>query len=467
MTKMANDYLTKLENKSIVILGFGREGQSSYKFLRTHFPNKHLAIADIKEIGQWDKQMFDILKSDSRVDFHFGSDYLKSLVDYDFVIKSPGIRLSDNVSKVLQKKRIKISSQTQIFFEIYQGNTIGITGTKGKGTTSTLIYEIIKENNLHVCLAGNIGDPVLDIFNGLRKDSWVVLELSSFQLMNLKKSPHVSVVLNITEDHMDWHKDKDEYVNAKKNIVKYQNEDDIAIINADFKSSERFSSYTRAKTYFFSKNKRVRGAYVENGRVIVEIEEPIKIIDVKDLLLRGKHNWENVCAAVCTTYLMGTSKTSIKKVLKNFIGLAHRLEPVDTVKKVSFYNDSFSTNPQTTTAAIKSFSEPLTLILGGYDKGLSYDGMAKEIVKESVENVILIGDIADKIKKSLEKAEYAGGVFEMGKEDIKKIVAKAFKITPRAGVVLLSPATSSFDMFRNYKERGNLFKEAVRELKDN
>jgi len=368
--------------------------------------------------------------------------------------------------KEAEKKGVVITSTIKLFFDLCPAKIIGVTGTKGKGTTATLIYEILKAGERDAFLAGNIGLPVLELLPKLKKESWVVLELSSFQLIDLTKNPHIAVVLNITEDHLDWHKERSEYVFSKSQIVRHQAASDYGVFAYDYDDSRNFSKLTKAKAFYFSASQKVKGCFVENEKIILDVEKTFILGYTKRLLLRGKHNWENVCAASLASYLAGVSVQSIKSVIFSFKGLEHRLELIDVVAGVSFYNDSFSTNPQTTIAAINSFTEPITLILGGSDKGLNYDDMGEEISKkENIENIILIGETAGKIKISLEKAKFNGNLIEMGKAEITKIVDKCFRVTPKGGVVLLSPASASFDMFKDYKERGEKFREAVKKLK--
>ena len=450
------------KSKKVAILGWGMNGLDAYEYLLEQ--GAEITIFDQKEQNEIDLSKVNIKEAY----IESGKDYLRQgLNNFDFIFRAPGVYRYIPELIAAEKSGVVVTSAIKLFFDLCPAKIVGITGTKGKGTTSTLIYLILKNAGKNVYLAGNIGIPMLTLLPKLTPKSWVVLELSSFQLIDMTKSPHIAVILNITEDHMDWHIDRDEYVKAKTQIVRYQNKNDIAAMNYDYSDSKNFSKLTKAKTYFFSRKGKVNGSYVEDGNIKLDVGS--KIYDIgktKKLLLRGKHNWENVCAAVCASYLAGAAIKSIKEVVFSFKGLEHRLELVGEIKGVKFYNDSFSTNPQTTIAAIKSFEEPLTLILGGSDKGLDYDGMGKEISKsKNVRNIILIGDISDVIENAIKKAGYTGKVLKLGKSDMQQIVKKCVNVTPEDGVALLSPATASFDMFANYKERGSKFKEAVVNLK--
>ncbi len=452
--------MEKLNGKRIAVVGLGVEGKDVIKFLLKQ-------KADITLFDQKPKAELNFTGINrNKIDLVTGQNYLeKGFTGFDFIFRSPGIR--PDIPEFLKAKKngSTVTSAMKLFFDLCPAKIIGVTGTKGKGTTSTLIYEILKKSGKDVCLAGNIGKPYLELLPRLNKESFVILELSSFQLFDLEKSPHVTVVLNITVDHLDWHKNRQEYVDAKKNMVKHQTKRDFAVINNDYKSSRNFSKYTKAKVYYFSRKEKANGCFVEKNKIILNVRKKEIVGETKNLQLRGKHNWENVTAAILASKLAGADNDSIKKAVFDFKGLEHRLELVRKIKGVSFYNDSFSTNPQPTIAAIKSFNEPLTLILGGSDKGLNYNEMGMEIVKNgNVKNIILIGQIADIIRKSLQKARFSGKIFNLGMTTMKKVIKVSFNNTEKGSVVLLSPASASFGMFNDYKDRGDKFKKHVKIL---
>lgn len=453
---------TQFTKKKVAVLGLGLEGKDLVKFLLKQ--KAKITVFDEKEEKDID---FSGVKRE-KIKIICGKKYLKrGLNNFDAIYRSPGVyRYLPEIVKA-EKKGTRVLSATKLFFDLCPAKVIGVTGTKGKGTTCSLIYKILKQSGEDVYLAGNIGKPYLELLPKLKKTSWVILELSSFQLIDLDKSPDISVVLNITLDHLDWHKDKREYIDSKVNIVEHQGKSDFTIINYDYQTSKEFKKFTKGKVFYFSKSKKVNGCYVKEGEIVLEINKKKQSIGkTYKLLLRGRHNWENVTASVCASYLAGARMNAIKRGVFSFKGLEHRLELVNKVKGISFYNDSFSTSPQPTIAAINSFDEPITLILGGSDKGLDYFDMARKIaMKKNVINVILIGEISPKIKKALKKADFSGRILELGKVGMKKIVDSALKITSKGGVVLLSPATASFDMFENYKDRGNQFSKVVKTLK--
>jgi UDP-N-acetylmuramoylalanine--D-glutamate ligase len=412
--------MTKYFNKKIAILGYGLEGMDAEKFLRSQ--GAEISILDKK----------------------FDKNYLSNLSKFDIIVRSPGVyRYLPEIIEA-EKNGVVITSAIKLFFDNCSCKIIGVTGTKGKGTTSTLIYEILKTDRRDVYLAGNIGKPMLELLPHLNSKSLVILEMSSFQLIDLDKSPHIAVVLNITEDHLDWHKNREEYVNAKKNIVSHQTAEDFAIVNSEYATSKSFTEIAKGKVIEFSKD---------------SLDEEFR----KKLLLRGEHNLENIAAAVTVGQVLEINNEIILKTVRHFKGLEHRLELVDIVNGIAFYNDSFATGPQPTIAAINSFTEPETLILGGYDKGLNYSELGKVISnKENVKYIILIGDIGDKIGKEIKNKN----IINLGHVPMTRIVGTACGVTPKGGVVILSPAAASFDMFKNYKDRGERFKKAVEELNE-
>lgn len=449
------------KDKKVAILGWGINGEDALEFLKDK--NVQISIYDRKKIKDLKFENSHI----RGVDYYLGEDYLKKgLEEYDVIIRAPGVyRYLPEIVKA-ENSGVKVTSVTNLFFDLCPAKIIGVTGTKGKGTTSSLIYEILKKDGKDVFLAGNIGAPMLKLLPNLKPKSWVVLELSSFQLIDSNKSPHIAVILNITQDHLDWHKSEAEYFNAKTRILTYQKKRDYAVLAYDYKKVRKLKGSTKAKVYFFSSVKKLNdGAYVNKEKIFLKKNnKKYTIGSSRDLLLRGKHNWENVCASVCAGWLTGAKVSSIKKAVFSFKGLNHRLEQIRVKSGIIFINDSFSTNPQTTVAAIKSFSQPITIILGGFDKKLDYGQMAQELRKSSVKNIILIGDIANKLRVSIKKAGFQGSIYNLGYSDMESVVAKAYEISNSGSVVLLSPATSSFDMFKDYKQRGDVFRSEVNKL---
>ena len=446
----------RFKNKKILILGFGEEGISTYKIIREELPDLKLAVADQKEKNIKDKN----------TTFIFGEDYLSKINNYDLIIKSPGISPAKIVDYIGGDKTF--ITQTEIFFEECQGKIIGVTGTKGKTTTSTLIYKILKKAGLKCYLVGNIGQPSLEVLKKHNdKNSLYVYELSSHQLADLKLSPHISIILNIGTDHLDWHGSQEEYVKAKKNILMHHGISDTAILNYDDKIVRELANLTKARSLFFSLEDKKCEAFFDGSLLRVKLPNEDELtIDPRKILLRGKHNWSNILAASIVAKELGVENNVITDLIYSFKGLEHRLEPVGKIRGVTFINDSISTNPTALQAAINSFSEPLTLIMGGFDRGLNYQDLAKEIaINKQVNKVIVIGQVGPLIISSLNKAGFRGSIINLKLKSMTKIVENAFRNTPSGGIVLLSPAAASFDMFKDYKDRGNQFKKAVLTLK--
>jgi UDP-N-acetylmuramoylalanine--D-glutamate ligase len=372
-----------------------------------------------------------------------------------------------------EKEGLVITSQTKWFFEHCTASIIGVTGTKGKGTTATLISKMlnskpeIQSPKSQIYLTGNIGAiQPFEILDNLTKTDTIVYELSSFQLQDLTQSPHTAVVLMVTQDHLDMHKNVQEYHAAKEAISKYQSKDDIVVYNADYPATVEIANLSPGLKYQVSRFGEVaRGCFVKGNFVICRgLEgEGDRVITAQDAIaLRGSHNLENVCAAVTVSLLHGASSDSIQNVLKEFKGLEHRLEFVAEKNKIKFYNDSISTIQDTTIAAIRSFFEPQILILGGAGKNLDFSQMAQEISgAENIKAIVLIGQEAGRIKSEIEKAGGFKGTFHEGAQTMQEAVAQSLLSAEAGDIVLLSPACTSYDMFVDYKDRGKQFKSVV------
>lgn len=434
--------LSQFKNKKIVVVGEGLEGQSSAKFLEKAGAN--VEIRDQKQ----------------------GKEYLRDLESFDLVVRSPGVKLSE-LEKFVSRK--KISSQTKIFMDLCPSPVVGVTGTKGKGTTASLIAEILKADGRDVYLGGNIGVPPLDFLEKVTPNSWVILEMSSFQLQDLEKSPHIGVMLMVTSEHMDYHEDVSEYVEAKRNILSHQTNNDFAIINRDYPASNESDILTEGKVYFVSREREVEeGCFALGNQVILRTNgNSVPVVDTRELLLRGEHNQENVCAAVMAAYLAGVRVSVITKAIKAFKGLEHRLELVGKVNGVEYYNDSFSTTPETAIAAIKSFENPEILVLGGSSKNSDFKELGEVIGSaENIKAIIGIGEEWVRIKAEVKNLKPEVLVIE-GADNMGKIVIASSKLAAPGDIVLLSPACASFGMFKNYKDRGDQFKKEVLRLKEN
>ena len=454
---MQNDNvkLKNLLSQKIGILGWGVENQAVAKLLLKH--GAEVTICDQNNDLERDEKI--------SASYRLGPGYLDNLSDFEIVFRTPGLPYLN--PKIQEAKGVVISSQMKLFFDLCPCQIIGVTGTKGKGTTSTLIYEILKcqsqISNLkgQIYLGGNIGNPPIGFLDELKKEDIVILELSSFQLQDLDKSPHIAVILDIKIDHLDYHQDEKEYLEAKQNIVRFQSKDDFAVINADYLTSFEFGSLTPAKVLWFSRRKSVdEGTWIKNHQLFIlrTNNEDIPIAKTSEVQLRGEHNFENIAAAVVASHLAGADVSSIQKVVKTFKGLEHRLEFLGTYQDIGFYNDSYSTTPDTTIAAVKSFSEPIILLLGGSEKGANYRKLGEVISHSSVKAVLSIGRTAARIFTEINNPK----IIKISEIlSIEEAVDKAISLASRGDVILLSPASASFDRFKNYQERGRRFKEKV------
>lgn len=385
--------------------------------------------------------------------------YLDGIEDCDKIIYQPTAYF--NLQKKFGDDKAfwsKATTAYDIFFENTPSkNIIGITGTKGKGTTSTLIHEMLIAAGKTAHLGGNIGTPILDILPKIKENDWLVWELANFQLKPARHSPHIGVCLMITKEHLDWHPDFEDYIDAKANLFRYQSQEDIAIYFADNEYSCRIAGNSPGNKipYFDSPGGRISA----DGKIVVGKEET-EIIDKREIKLLGEHNLQNVCAAVTAVWQVSQDVEPMRKVLSAFSGLIHRLEFVRELGGIKYYDDSFGTTPDTVIVALKAIIQPAVLILGGHDKGLDYTELIKEITsRDRVRHVITIGQIGPKLAQMLRDKH-----FDRITEDLTtmpEIVAEAHRVAQPGDAVLLSCGTSSFGMFKDYKDRGDQFKQAV------
>ena len=467
--------LRLLQEKAIAVLGFGVEGKSAVNYLLRQ-GIKNITVCDQKNAAEL--PLFEELKK-LPVKRQLGVGWERGIAEgqFDLVIRSPGVPPTlPFLKKISSKKsKTKLVSTTKFFFDLTPAPILGITGTKGKGTTASLAYQIIKQNREKgkVYLGGNIGVAPFDFLEKLTGNDLVVLELSSFQLVDLDSSPHWAVVLNVTSDHLDWHRSQEEYLAAKYNIVKHQYRDDFAIVNADYLTSIEFATQTNGQVWWFSARKSVdRGMWWQKDEKEEKLyfrpfprSKPLPVLTESEVKLLGRHNLENVAAAALASYLVGVKLSQIAPVVRRFRGLPHRLQKIATIEGIEFVEDSFSTNPQTAIAAIRSFDQPKILILGGYDKNISFRELAENIVSTNVRAVVLIGQTARKIAAAIKAAGKRKKLPQIKfARSLDEAVRQAYQIANAGEVVLFSPACASFDMFTDYKERGEKFIECVKKL---
>lgn len=390
-----------------------------------------------------------------------GEGYLENL-EADVVFRTPGMLPTRPEIQKLAEQGAMITSEMEAFFTVCPCMILGITGSDGKTTTTTLISEILKAAGRTVFLGGNIGTPLLPLSDDMKEDDVAVVELSSFQLMDMKHSPHVAVVTNLAPNHLDTHSDMNEYIEAKKQLFLHQNDGDILVINRDNEITEGFSLEASGAVRRFSRQEWLeQGVCLKDG---VIYRDGKVLMQQSDILLPGIHNVENYMAAICAVQGMVPDE-SILQVARNFGGVEHRIELVRVRDGVSYYNDSIASSPTRTIAGLRSFKEKVILIAGGYDKNIPYDVLGPEIC-EHVKTLVLTGATAPKIREATENAVKSGmtGPEILEVEDFYDAIRKASACAKSGDVVILSPASASFDHFKNFMVRGNEFKRTVHEL---
>jgi len=389
-----------------------------------------------------------------------GCDYLKHLEGADVIFRTPGMR--PDLPELLEaiEHGAQLTSEMEVFFDLCPCRIIAVTGSDGKTTTTTIVAGLLKAAGYRVFVGGNIGHPLLCEVDEIHPDDIVVLELSSFQLMTMKQSPEIAVITNLAPNHLDVHKDMAEYVAAKCNIFTYQDCEDKLVLNADNEITAALAEQAKGEVVMFSRRKAaevcLKGRDIFcNGRNVLRLD---------DILIPGVHNWENYMAAIAAVDGL-VSEDVIQSFARQFGGVAHRIELVRVRKGVYYYNDSIASSPSRTIAGLRSFAQKVILIAGGYDKKIPYDVLGPEIT-EHVKLLILTGDTAEKIRNAtVSSPDYRQGVPEILMcKDLGEAVAAASEAAVEGDVVLLSPASASFDRFKNFEERGNYFKSLVLDL---
>ena len=451
---MIKEIIDFLSNKKIIILGFGLEGKSTYNFIRKSLPTKQLDIRYNKENIEEEREY---LNKDKFISFITGEDYLKDLEKYDVILKSPGISFKDiDISKFEDK----IFSQLELFLEFTKSHTIGITGTKGKSTTSTLIYEMIKNQGKSVELLGNIGTPIFDELEKIKEDTIVVLEISSHALQYVKKSPQISILLNLYEEHLDHYKSFKEYGDAKFNIFKFQNEDDVAIFNLEneeiSKRNYPFKKTDYAITINNFANNLTNNTIYKNESYIYYNNKKIYNVDLSRKL-KGNHNLNNIMFILAVSNILNLDLNKTVQTISEFNPLEHRLEYVGKFDDVEYYNDSIATVPEATIESIKALENINTLIVGGNDRGVNQEKLINFLNESSIENIICLPKTGEYIYEAVDNTKTKVMVKTM-----EEAVECAKKLTKKNTICLMSPAASSYGYFKNFKERGNKFKEYVK-----
>ena len=454
-----HEYLDTLKGKRVAVIGIGVSNQPLLRLLLE--AGIDVTACDKKDRAALGEPGDNLEKMGCKL--HLGTDYLDGL-DQDVIFRTPGLH-----PRFLEKARKQgsvITSEMEVFFEVCPCPILAVTGSDGKTTTTTIIAKLLEAAGHAVHLGGNIGHPLLAEADSIRPTDWAVVELSSFQLLTMQKSPHIAVMTNLAPNHLDIHTDMDEYVRAKSEIFTHQKPGDSVIFNRDNKITEKLSHAAVGKLFYFTNNSDEnfqRGCFLRDGAIWYrENESERPVLPLSDILLPGKHNVENYMAAVCAVQGL-VSDEIIRTFARTFGGVEHRIELVRERRGVRWYNDSIASSPSRTIAGLRSFPEKVILIAGGKDKGISYAPLGP-VVNDHVKLLILCGATEAVIREAVVTAENYQNMEILTAPDYPSAVRTADERSDKGDVVLLSPASTSFDRFRNFEERGHVFKDLVNAL---
>lgn len=456
MDSILGRYFSGLRHKKIAVLGLGVSNRPLVRLLLQH--GCQVLGCDRTPYEQLENDVLELEKQGAKL--HVGENYLEN-VEADLVFRTPGMHPAHPALQKLQDAGAAVTSEMEVFFELCPCTILAVTGSDGKTTTTTLIAKMLEQAGKKVWLGGNIGTPLLPLTDEMTKEDYAVVELSSFQLMDMKRSAHVAVVTNLAPNHLDVHKDMAEYVEAKRNICRFQSAGDILVVNLDNEIANSFETPGLLRK-FSRKSQPENGVFLEDGMIYRKRGEQTEaVLAQKDILLPGIHNVENYMAAIAAVEGIVPDE-AVRQVAKTFGGVEHRIELVRVKDGVRYYNDSIASSPSRTIAGLRSFDRKVILIAGGYDKHIPYEVLGPEIC-EHVAYLVLTGATGQKIKDAVLQSEgEKPEIVEMEAfEDAVKAAAAAAK---PGDVVLLSPASASFDRFKNFMERGNYFKKLVQRL---
>ena len=439
---MYNKILEHLKNKKIAIVGFGREGKSTYKFIRKYLNNQELEILDGNEKLL---ELNEELKNDKNLKIITGKNYLDNLEKYDLIIKSPGVKFKDlDISKFEDK----ITSQLGLTLDFYKQNVIGITGTKGKSTTTSLIFKVLKDQGYDAYLLGNIGIPECDYIENFNENSKLVIEMAALQLEYVKTSPHIGIILNLFEEHLDFFKSKEHYFLAKLNMFKYQDNSDYGLYTSSNETLDKYVQNGNYITNLIDINKEFK---IENNYVIYDNK---KIYDSNsERLLLGKHNLTNIMFVLRLSELLKLDLQKTINTINQFKPLEHRMEYVATINGVKYYNDAIATIPEATINCVEALKDVDTIIFGGMDRGIDYNDLIDFFNNSKIKNFICMPDTGYKIGKEIKSKN----VYMV--ETLEDAVKKAKEVTKN--ICVMSPAASSYNAFKNFEEKGRIYKELV------
>lgn len=464
MNSKLEQFKLNIKDKKVAVLGIGISNIPLIKYL------VNLGV----DVTAFDKNTDENLKEafkeleGFKVKYSVGNDYLSGLKGFDLIFRTPGMRPDVPELVAALENGAKLTSEMEVFLDLCPSQVFAVTGSDGKTTTTTLIYKILTAEGYKCWLGGNIGTPLLSKIDEVGENDKVVLELSSFQLMTIKRSPSVAVVTNISPNHLDVHKSLQEYIDAKKNIFLYQQSSDKLVLNYDNDVTKAFSSDAKGEYTYFSRVAALeKGVILKNNKITFKTSDrEVEIVDVNDIVIPGVHNIENYMAATAATIEFVKPET-IAKVATSFTGVEHRIELVRELNGIKFYNSSIDSSPSRTIAALSTFKNKVILIAGGKDKGIPYDPIG-QIIAEKVRVLLLIGATASRIEEAynnyVHQTDIESEVKIIHCDTYQEIVSRAYSEAVPGDCVILSPASTSFDMFKNFEQRGNVFKELVMKL---
>jgi UDP-N-acetylmuramoylalanine--D-glutamate ligase len=446
----------ELKDKRVLVVGLGKSGVASALFLKAH--GASVTVSDTKSGDDLRNEIPTLL--DHGITVETGGHGERTFREQDLIVVSPGVPVDAPLLVQARGLGETVIGEIELAAQFLPGAIVAITGSNGKTTTTTLTGEILAAGGLPVLVGGNIGTPAISLAERAKPETVIVLEVSSFQLETIQSfRPKVAVVLNVTPDHLDRHRTLENYVDAKARIFENQSDDDFAVLNADDPTCALMAERTKAQVFWFSRQKEVKqGAWVREGDILFrDGAQQREVMQVSEVPLRGAHNLENVLAAVCAAALMGCAPDKIREAVREFKAVEHRLEFVAAIRGVDYYNDSKATNVDATIKALESFPANIHLILGGKDKGSDYS-VLNDLLRQRVKRVYTIGAAAAKIESQIKDVEVVHA------ETLENALRRANAVAEAGDVVLLAPACASFDQFKNYEERGRVFKEIVQSL---
>ena len=464
--KKLEEFNNYIRYRKVAIIGLG---VSNIPLIDYMYEKKaKVTVFDERKIDSIPKEILDkIKKYDFK--FYFGKNSLENLNDFDIIFRSPSCLPTRKELVKEEEKGTIVTTEIEMLMKMCPCKIIGVTGSDGKTTTTSLINHILEKSGKTTFLGGNIGTPLFTKLSKMTPEDIVVLELSSFQLMGMEISPDIAVITNISPNHLNIHKDYQEYIDAKKNIFKYQNEKNTLILNYDNEITRKCSNEAKGNVIFFSSKEKLDNGFIVDDKIIKQCKDQIRehILNTDEVKLKGKHNYENIAAALAATYKIVGLDSAIQAI-KEFNAVEHRLEFVREINGVKWYNDSASSTPTRTIAGIYAFNEPIILIAGGYDKNIPYDVLSKPIL-EKVRVLILFGNTKNKIYDAVmeEKRKVSDSNLQIYVMDtLDEVIDVSYQVAKSGEVVLFSPASASFDMFKNAYQRGDIFKEKVMNIKN-